>query len=83
MTTKKDLKLYAGHVGLTIREHDGVFTLVQRASNTIRERDGVFTLGERTKKRTIRTYRSIGTLGRGIDRYVDRMLHDKPKEQRK
>src|SRR5436853_487733 len=57
MTTReRKVRKYASHLGLMVRESNGVFALVER-------------YGE---KRRIGTYRSVDTLERGIKRYGDR-----------
>ena len=60
MTRERRIRLYANHLALTVRCHNGEFKLSER-------------YGE---KRKIGTYRSLGTLERGIVRHNERMARE-------
>jgi hypothetical protein len=60
MTREQRVRLYANHLGLTVRGGNGAFKLVERYG----------------KKREIGTYRSVDTLERGIERYGERVLRE-------
>jgi hypothetical protein len=60
MTREKKVRMYANHLALTVRSGNGAFKLVERYN----------------KKRVIGTYRSLGSLKRGIDRFRDWALRE-------